>query len=304
MAVGKRLRFQIFRRDNFACRYCGITAQAGAVLEVDHVTPRSAGGKDVPTNLVTACEDCNNGKSDIPLGAPVVEDVPQADFQAALAMRNSSSDHPYAKLIERAEELEVTAGLFWYVGLQRSADSELQRSVDYVTSGRASVSRALAIAAGYEEDDLADAAMAAGQDGTYDLVPYLPQRGTGSESPEGRADYLTAVDFMSKLVPAEQGALIWRVRLEAGECVPTAQQLLRSAAELGRRLVEDPGRDAEVLRGWLDGFPDGEGAKFLAEAAGQWDKHWDGRAGFSSRDSAQEVLELAVALALGEEVPA
>lgn len=61
VAVG--MRFNVFVRDAFRCRYCGLTAADGAVLEADHVTPRSAGGLDVLENLVTACWECNRGKS-------------------------------------------------------------------------------------------------------------------------------------------------------------------------------------------------------------------------------------------------
>jgi 5-methylcytosine-specific restriction endonuclease McrA len=32
-------------------------------LHCDHRVPYSAGGKTVPENLVTACRDCNAGKS-------------------------------------------------------------------------------------------------------------------------------------------------------------------------------------------------------------------------------------------------
>lgn len=92
MAVGKKLRWEIFRRDNFACRYCGRSIQDGAVLEVDHVHPRSRRGADVPTNLVTACEACNSGKSDTPISAPPVEDVPQEAFRRACVARGLTDD--------------------------------------------------------------------------------------------------------------------------------------------------------------------------------------------------------------------
>ena len=62
MPVSKRLRYEVLRRDNYTCRYCGAFAPQ-AVLEVDHVTPRKHGGKDAPENLVAACQDCNRGKS-------------------------------------------------------------------------------------------------------------------------------------------------------------------------------------------------------------------------------------------------
>lgn len=60
--VSKRLRFAILKRDGFACLYCG-RRPPEAELEVDHVRPRSRGGSDDPSNLVTACRECNRGKA-------------------------------------------------------------------------------------------------------------------------------------------------------------------------------------------------------------------------------------------------
>ena len=61
-----RLRFSILARDGFRCRYCGRSAQEDAVrLEVDHIVPRSQGGDDSPSNLITSCQECNYGKADI-----------------------------------------------------------------------------------------------------------------------------------------------------------------------------------------------------------------------------------------------
>lgn len=60
--IGKRLRFEIFKRDGFACQYCGATPP-GALLEVDHIHPVAAGGGNEADNLVTACFNCNRGKS-------------------------------------------------------------------------------------------------------------------------------------------------------------------------------------------------------------------------------------------------
>lgn len=62
LAVG--LRFDVFIRDNFRCRYCGVSVDNGAILHVDHVVPESKGGPTTMDNLVTACIDCNLGKSD------------------------------------------------------------------------------------------------------------------------------------------------------------------------------------------------------------------------------------------------
>lgn len=62
-AVATGLRFDVFVRDNFRCRYCGMSAEDGAVLHADHVVPRSKGGPTTLDNLVAACMDCNIGKS-------------------------------------------------------------------------------------------------------------------------------------------------------------------------------------------------------------------------------------------------
>jgi hypothetical protein len=85
MAVSKSLRHQIMRRDNHTCRYCG--AQAPDVkLTIDHVTPQTLGGQDVPENLVAACVDCNAGKSASPPDAALVADVDQRAVEWAHAM--------------------------------------------------------------------------------------------------------------------------------------------------------------------------------------------------------------------------
>lgn len=65
-STGKRLRFEVFKRDGFRCLYCGATPNQ-KVLRVDHVQPVAGGGTDDPSNLVTACFDCNAGKAAVPL---------------------------------------------------------------------------------------------------------------------------------------------------------------------------------------------------------------------------------------------
>lgn len=83
--IPKRLRFEILRRDNHACRYCGATAP-GVKLTVDHVIPVVLGGSDDPTNLVTACTECNGGKTSIHPDAATVADVSADAIRWARAM--------------------------------------------------------------------------------------------------------------------------------------------------------------------------------------------------------------------------
>ena len=53
-------RHNIFKRDGNKCQYCGKSSD----LTLDHVIPRSKGGKSSWTNLVTACRKCNAKKGD------------------------------------------------------------------------------------------------------------------------------------------------------------------------------------------------------------------------------------------------
>lgn len=59
---------QIKARDGHACVYCGATAEtSGSHLHLDHLTPRSHGGADAATNLVTACRRCNTARKTLSL---------------------------------------------------------------------------------------------------------------------------------------------------------------------------------------------------------------------------------------------
>lgn len=59
--IGKKMRFEVFKRDKFTCQYCGRRAP-DVVLEVDHIKPVAEGGKNTVLNLITSCRDCNRGK--------------------------------------------------------------------------------------------------------------------------------------------------------------------------------------------------------------------------------------------------
>lgn len=89
MAVSKRLRYEILRRDNHACRYCGGTAP-DIPLTVDHVLPVALGGSDGASNLVTACGPCNSGKTSSSPDAPVVADVAEDALRWARAMKRAA----------------------------------------------------------------------------------------------------------------------------------------------------------------------------------------------------------------------
>lgn len=96
MAVSKRLRYEILRRDNHACRYCGAAAPT-VKLNVDHVIPTSLGGSDKPDNLVTSCADCNSGKTSSMPNAMPVADVDQATFRRAAELQQIADQQARAR---------------------------------------------------------------------------------------------------------------------------------------------------------------------------------------------------------------
>lgn len=49
----------VLKRDKYICAFC-----AGKANTIDHVLPRSKGGKNSWTNTVAACSPCNNKKRD------------------------------------------------------------------------------------------------------------------------------------------------------------------------------------------------------------------------------------------------
>lgn len=49
----------VLRRDRYVCAFC-----SGKATTIDHVIPRSRGGKNLWSNTVAACSPCNNKKRD------------------------------------------------------------------------------------------------------------------------------------------------------------------------------------------------------------------------------------------------
>lgn len=66
-AIPNRLRFKILRRDEYKCQLCGMSAEHGVTLQVDHKVAVANGGRTEESNLWTLCQPCNSGKSDMPL---------------------------------------------------------------------------------------------------------------------------------------------------------------------------------------------------------------------------------------------
>ena len=68
-SVWKTLRFDTFARDNFTCRYCGRSPLKDfkVILHCDHIIPKRKEGRTTLDNLITSCQECNQGKLDVML---------------------------------------------------------------------------------------------------------------------------------------------------------------------------------------------------------------------------------------------
>lgn len=60
-------RHDIYYRDNHKCGYCGKELFRNGAATLDHIVPKSRGGKHTKSNLVTACKKCNSKKSNFTL---------------------------------------------------------------------------------------------------------------------------------------------------------------------------------------------------------------------------------------------
>lgn len=61
-AIDSFMQWNVFKRDNYTCRYCG---RDGIPLTVDHVVLWEKGGPTIPDNLITACKKCNKDRGNM-----------------------------------------------------------------------------------------------------------------------------------------------------------------------------------------------------------------------------------------------
>ncbi|MGK5550816.1 HNH endonuclease [Actinomadura kijaniata] len=91
-------RSALMRRDNHRCVYCGRRAET-----IDHVLPRSRGGKHVWENCVASCTTCNHRKADRLLeelgwSLPVTPSVPRGAHWRLIGL-NGDNDPQWAPYV-------------------------------------------------------------------------------------------------------------------------------------------------------------------------------------------------------------
>jgi 5-methylcytosine-specific restriction endonuclease McrA len=66
MANNQTLKLKIIaNRFKVTCLYCSKHIRNSKDMTLDHVIPKAKGGKDIITNTVISCRDCNSKKGDM-----------------------------------------------------------------------------------------------------------------------------------------------------------------------------------------------------------------------------------------------
>lgn len=60
--ISQNISWEVFRRDEYTCRYCG---KNDVPLTVDHVILWEDGGPSIKENLVTSCKKCNRTRGNM-----------------------------------------------------------------------------------------------------------------------------------------------------------------------------------------------------------------------------------------------
>lgn len=87
----------IIKRDNQECQYCGSKSH----LTVDHVIPRSKGGKNTWENLVACCETCNVKKGNLDLSQLDMElkNTPRKPISKVMLILNNTRDDEWREFL-------------------------------------------------------------------------------------------------------------------------------------------------------------------------------------------------------------
>ena len=97
-------RSNVYLRDNYMCQYCK-QMFSNKELTLDHVIPRSKGGKTTWTNIVSACKQCNNQKGSHTHIKPYKEPKQPDFYQLVSGVNPIHIDHEiWYKYIEKSTE--------------------------------------------------------------------------------------------------------------------------------------------------------------------------------------------------------
>jgi 5-methylcytosine-specific restriction endonuclease McrA len=105
-------RRNVLHRDNHTCQYCGYIGEG---LTLDHVIPRSRGGKETWDNMITACVRCNVKKgnrtpreAEMPLATPPRRPYSSLHFEVARHL-NGGHNEEWRKYMIGLEDSRIQA---------------------------------------------------------------------------------------------------------------------------------------------------------------------------------------------------
>lgn len=121
MAISRKTRFEVFKRDSFTCQYCGRKAP-DVILQADHIIPKAENGSDDFLNLTTSCDECNGGKGARRLSDRTVLEKKRRQLEL---------------LQERREQLQMLHE--WELELSNLQDEEIDFLADIISRKTSSV---------------------------------------------------------------------------------------------------------------------------------------------------------------------
>jgi len=129
-SISKALRFQVFARDGFTCRYCGKQSDSVSMV-IDHMIPVCQGGTNDIENLCTACEPCNAGKS----GKTIAQSAPTETDRLRIAQeRNEQLEAAHAAAAAAQARQGLRQTVCNYFCTARGTDEMDKRTLDNLVS--------------------------------------------------------------------------------------------------------------------------------------------------------------------------
>lgn len=98
-------RRNLFKRDRYTCQYCGLQPRDHGDLTIDHVIPRSKGGKSTWENSVLACIPCNKKKADMTVekaGMKLRKAPKKPSWKALVQVSPKTARVSWEKFLDRA----------------------------------------------------------------------------------------------------------------------------------------------------------------------------------------------------------
>lgn len=122
MSISKNKKLRIWQRDGFRCTYCNERVfpsfsqqgekRADYEATLDHIYPKSKGGTDDESNLVTSCNRCNNllGDKFTSLSAKkkFIKKHLEEEGKKTLTKRERRREDRKSKVLQKEEERRQT----------------------------------------------------------------------------------------------------------------------------------------------------------------------------------------------------